>query len=48
VMWMRCCLTRENMACDVDDVLRPDQNKRQDAAQCLFSYILHVFLYFCV
>ncbi|XP_029571765.1 uncharacterized protein LOC115163746 [Salmo trutta] len=26
------CLTRENIACDVDEVLGPDQNRRQDAA----------------
>lgn len=28
----RCCLARENIACDVDEVLWPDRNRREDAA----------------
>ena len=27
-----CCLARENIACDVDEVLWPDRNQRQDEA----------------
>ncbi len=26
------CLARENIACDVDEVLWPDRNRREDAA----------------
>lgn len=30
------CLARENIACDVDEVLWPDRNRREDAAYFLF------------
>ncbi|XP_077086252.1 uncharacterized protein LOC143738157 [Siphateles boraxobius] len=30
--YFRRCLARENIACDVDEVLWPDQNRREDAA----------------
>ncbi len=35
--YFHCCLFRENIACDVDEVLWPDRNWRQDAASFSFS-----------
>ncbi len=34
------CLARENIAWDVDEVLWPDRNRREDAAWLFFCFFL--------
>ena len=42
------CLARENIACDVDEVLWPDRNQRQDEATFFCPFLFYIFLsFFC-
>src|SRR4029434_4557371 len=42
------CLARENIACDVDEVLWPDRNQRQDEAYFFCPFLFDIFLSFFV
>ena len=39
-------LARENIACDVDEVLWPDRNQRQDEASFFCPFLFYIFLFF--
>ncbi len=43
-----CCLSRENTACDVDEVLWHDANRRQDAAQLSLDYVQTAYFIFSI